>query len=106
MSTLEVASEAYAYFYPIAENLKTLFFAAVWPHSTEYQGGTNHFQHATQLADWRSDAVVSPNNDTLYSLAWLDLEDQPLVLTLPSIPTDHIKVAGGVIFTCHLFGVT
>ena len=92
MSTLEVASEAYAYFYPVVENLKTLFLTAVWPHSRDYRGGTNVFKHATQLADWKSDIVVSPNNDTLYSMAWLDLGDQPLVISLPSVPTVPIKV--------------
>ena len=31
-------------------------------------------------------SIVSPNNDTLYSRAWLDLEPQPIVLSLPKVP--------------------
>ena len=92
MSNVEVASQAYAYFYPIVENLKTFYFASVWPHTSDYQGSVNVFKHATKLADWTSASVVAPNNDTLYSVAWLDLEDQPLILNLPEVPTEPIKV--------------
>lgn len=82
---LEMASDAYIYFYPIVQNLKTLFFASIWPHTPTY-GAVNQFRHATQLLDWRFSSVVAPNNDTLYSQAWLDLEEQPVVLSLPKVP--------------------
>ena len=85
--TLETASDAYVYFYPIVENLKTFFFSSVWPHTASYRGPVNQFSHATQLVDWRFSNVVSPNNDTLYSSAWLDLEEQPIVLSLPDVPS-------------------
>ncbi len=98
MSTLEIASEAYAYFYPVVQNLKTLFFSSVWSHSSEYIGAINVFRNATKLVDWTFDSIVSPNNDTLYSQAWLDLEEQPLVLSLPSVPTEPIKVTERKLF--------
>ncbi|WP_380879465.1 hypothetical protein ACFB49_22390 [Sphingomonas sp. DBB INV C78] len=43
----------------------------------------NQFGHATRLVDpsWRGG--VGPNNDTLYSLAWIDLSQGPLVLETP-----------------------
>lgn len=84
--TLETASDAYIYFYPVVENLKTLFFASVWPHTSSYATSVNQFYHAKDLVDWRFTSVVSPNNDTLYSSAWLYLEGQPIVLSLPDVP--------------------
>ncbi len=30
--------------------------------------------------------MVSPNNDTLYSRAWLDLDKTPMILGLPAVP--------------------
>jgi hypothetical protein len=43
----------------------------------------NRFQHARQLSDHTFRSVTSPNNDTLYSMAWLDLTQGPVTLTVP-----------------------
>jgi len=45
----------------------------------------NHFWHATHLsnADYRDGG--SPNNDTLYSAAWVDVSEEPLILSHPDM---------------------
>jgi hypothetical protein len=43
----------------------------------------NHFAHRRQFPDAKFTTVVSPNADTLYSVAWLDLAPEPIVLSLP-----------------------
>ena len=43
----------------------------------------NTFAHSEALPDHTFRQVVRPNNDTLYSIAWLDLAAEPLVLELP-----------------------
>ena len=45
----------------------------------------NRFRHIAQLADHRARAVTTPNNDTFYSSAWLDLSRVPLLRTLPAL---------------------
>jgi len=45
----------------------------------------NTLRHQRRLVDWRRRAVVMPNNDTLYSTAWLDLSAGPLVLSVPQL---------------------
>lgn len=45
----------------------------------------NEFSHARTFPDASFKAVVSPNTDTLYSSAWLDLSKEPLVLSVPAI---------------------
>ena len=45
----------------------------------------NTFFHATTLATPASRVIVSPNVDTLYSAAWLDLRAEPLVLSVPRV---------------------
>lgn len=43
----------------------------------------NHMRHARELATPAMRQGVAPNNDTLYSLAWLDMNDGPFVLETP-----------------------
>lgn len=43
----------------------------------------NRFKPLRRLAGLEMRAGVGPNNDTIYSLAWVDLADGPLVVTAP-----------------------
>lgn len=43
----------------------------------------NRMAHARELATPEMRQGVAPNNDTLYSLAWLDMNDGPFVLETP-----------------------
>jgi hypothetical protein len=43
----------------------------------------NRMGHARKLATPELRVGVAPNNDTLYNLAWLDLNDGPFVMTTP-----------------------
>lgn len=43
----------------------------------------NQFGHATRLATPNDTDVVAPNADTLYSVAWLELGNGPVVLHVP-----------------------
>lgn len=45
----------------------------------------NHFFHVRQLADASYRQGGSPNNDTLYSTAWLDLGKEPVILSHPDM---------------------
>ncbi|MEW6077834.1 MAG: DUF1254 domain-containing protein [Thermodesulfobacteriota bacterium] len=50
------------------------------------QAPQNHFYHPTHLAYWQPPSPVSaPNMDVLYSSAFLDLSQGPLVLTMPPV---------------------
>lgn len=46
-------------------------------------GGANKLVHRRQLVGPEFDAIVKPNNDTLYSLTSLDLSNGPLIFTMP-----------------------
>jgi hypothetical protein len=46
---------------------------------------TNSFAHLREFPEPSFTDVVSPNADTLYSVAWLDLGEQPIVLGLPEM---------------------
>ena len=43
----------------------------------------NQFAHVRQFTDPSMTDVLSPNVDTLYSFAWLDLSNEPMILSVP-----------------------
>lgn len=77
-----LAGEAFTYFYPLVTMDVTR--AQLTDDSRRIGHGTpNTFVHVAEFptADFRE--VVRPNFDTLYSSAWLDLTDGPLVIHIP-----------------------
>ena len=57
--------------------------------------GANTFFHIRELADpetSRASGVVSANNATVYSQAWLDLSLEPIVLDVPPIPDRYYTI--------------
>ena len=61
--------------------------------------GVNHLYARTTLADARTRDVTTPNNDTLYSSAWLDLAGGPVILDAPALPGRYHSVALMDVFT-------
>lgn len=49
----------------------------------------NRFKHRRTLSGPEMRAGVGPNNDTIYSLAWIDLAQGPLVITAPDFGTRY-----------------
>lgn len=52
----------------------------------------NAFGHMRNLADHRARAVTTPNNDTLYSSAQLDLSAGPVTITLPAAGERYLSL--------------
>lgn len=56
-------------------------------------GPMNDMLHARKLLHFKSRHITAPNNDTLYSNAWLDLRDGPAVIDLPETGDRYISLA-------------
>jgi len=52
----------------------------------------NHFWHSQVKGGPESQAGGSPNNDTLYSIAWLDLLKEPLILSVPDVGNRYYTI--------------
>lgn len=52
-------------------------------HSDHGKAPVNHFAHVRSFPDHKFRQVVRPNNDTLYSTAWINLTSEPVVLSVP-----------------------
>jgi len=85
----EIASEAYIYAYPLVlmdvtrETLTN--FSAPGTHGAPL----NQFCNRRTFPEPADTAVISPNADTLYSFAFLDLSREPMVLSLPDMGTRY-----------------
>jgi hypothetical protein len=87
-----IAKEAYIYAYPMMESYRTLYVQAVDRTAPGYKAPFNELTHERQLLGPEFEDIVRPNNDTLYSLAWLDLRAQPLVISVPAIEDRYYSV--------------
>jgi hypothetical protein len=80
----EIGVEAYTYLYPLVLMDVTRRQAVnVEAGKVVGRGPMNEFTHVRTFppADFRD--VVRPNFDTLYSIAWLDLTKEPMVIAAP-----------------------
>jgi hypothetical protein len=89
---------AYLFALPVYEMMRTRHLQV---SKTEALGGpgVNHLYARTVLADAATRDVTTPNNDTLYSSAWLDLAGGPVILDAPALPDRYHSVALMDLFT-------
>ncbi len=77
---MKSVAQAYIYLYPL---VLTELTRESMVESKGYP--LNNFRHEQLFPDHTFRNVVKPNNDTLYSTAWLDLSLEPLVLDVPDM---------------------
>ncbi len=79
--THEIATEAYVYAFPMVlmEMTRRVSFEGAMGSAASM----NQFTHLRAFPDHNFSAVVRPNVDTLYSIAYFDVSEEPLVLTIP-----------------------
>jgi len=98
-----IAEEAYIYAFPMMENYRTMYVQTIDRTAPGYTGPFNELVHKTELLGPEFKEIVRPNNDTMYSFAWLDLRAQPIVITVPAIKDRYYSIQLVDMFT-HNFG--
>ena len=78
------AAEGWIWGYALLENYRTMYPQAVDDADPRYVGGFGVFRHYPQPSTPANTDVVTPNNDTPYSWAWLDLRAEPWVVSVPA----------------------
>lgn len=75
--------QAYIYGYPLVVSAKTM------GEMTHSRAPLNQFFYSESLASPAYQDIVTPNSDTLYMSAWLDLSQSPLILKVPDNPQNR-----------------
>lgn len=80
-----IAKETYIALFPLVYNYGTMYNQAINKNAPEYIGGFGVYKHYGLSTPDNKD-IPTPNNNTPYSWAWVDLRSEPWVLTMP--PSD------------------
>jgi hypothetical protein len=88
----EIARDAYIYAFAMMESYRTWRKQAVDDKSPEYIGGFGVFRHYSEPFTPDNKDIVTPNNDTPYSWAWLDLRADAWVVSVPAVAKDRYYV--------------
>ncbi len=83
---LQTVGEAYVFGYPLVlmDLTKKVSTNIAEPHPSRARAPINQLGHYRQFPDHNMKAVVKPNVDTYYSVAWFDLIKEPQVLFMPA----------------------
>jgi hypothetical protein len=79
-----IGVDAYLYFYPLLTmDITRKQFTNVEPGKEFGKGPMNTFVNISEYPPADFKGVVRPNFDTLYSIAWLDMSKEPMVVSAP-----------------------
>jgi hypothetical protein len=101
-----IAREAWAYAYAPLQGYQTMYNQTQNKSFGGYVGGFNQFRHYARSSTPADTDIVTPNNDTPYSWAWLDLRAEPIVLSLPAVPAPRYYVNQWFDLYTHNFAYT
>jgi hypothetical protein len=88
-----IAKLAYIYSFSMIESYNTMFKQVGTPSAPEYVGGFGKLRHYSTPFTSKNHDIVTPNNDTPYSWAWLDLRAEPWVFRVPAVADERYYVA-------------
>ena len=83
--TKAIAEEGFIYGLPIVMNYAVQYAFTVDRDSGQYKGPVNQIFNEARVFTYKDTAIVTPNSDTPYSMLWLDLRAEPMVLSVPAV---------------------
>ena len=83
--TKAIAEEGFIYGLPIVMNYAVMYEYAIDKASSQFKAPFNEIKNEARVYTYKDTAVVTPNSDTPYSILWLDLRAEPIVLSVPAV---------------------
>ncbi len=85
----DIAEEGFIYGLPLVMNYAVMQEYAVDKNSGQYKAPFNEIKNLHHVATPEDTAVITPNSDTPYSVLWLDLRAEPIVISVPVTEKDR-----------------
>src|ERR1700722_11455471 len=80
-----IAEEGFIYGLPIVMNYAVMYEYSVDRNSEQFKAPFNQIKNEARVYTYKDTAVITPNSDTPYSIAWFDLRAEPIVLSVPAV---------------------
>ncbi|MFF0946562.1 DUF1254 domain-containing protein [Rhizobium leguminosarum] len=85
----DIAEEGFVYGLPLVMNYAVMNEFAVDRNSGQFKAPFNEINNMHQVASPADTAIITPNSDTPYSILWLDLRAEPMVISVPTVEKDR-----------------
>ncbi len=85
----DIAEEGFIYGLPLVMNYAVMNEFAVDRNSGQFKAPFNEINNMHQVASPADTAIITPNSDTPYSILWLDLRAEPMVISVPTVEKDR-----------------
>jgi hypothetical protein len=105
--TKAIAEEGYVYGLPIVMNYAVMYEYAIDRNSGQFKAPFNVIKNEDRVFTYKDTAVVTPNSDTPYSMVWLDVRAEPMVLSVPAVEQGRyysLQLADGNTFNYGYIG--
>jgi hypothetical protein len=80
-----IAEEGFIYGLPLVMNYAVMNEFVVDKNSGQFKAPFNTISNQARVFTYKDTAVVTPNSDTPYSMLWLDLRAEPMVISVPAV---------------------
>lgn len=107
VGAFETAEAALVFGLPIVMNYTVMYEFAIDRNSGQFKAPFNAIWNDAQVFTWRDTAVPTPNSDTPYSMSWLDLRAEPVVISVPDVPAGRyfsVQVCDGNTYNVGYIG--
>src|SRR6201988_1223318 len=81
----DIAEAGYIYGLPIVMNYPVMYEDAGNPNAGQFKALFNEIKNEPRVYTYKDTAIVTPNSDTPYSILWMDLRAEPMVLSVPAV---------------------
>jgi hypothetical protein len=80
-----IAGEAYLYGFPMLVGYDVIYKNFIDKNSGQFKAPINRIHNEARVFSPKDTGISTPNSDTPYSMAFLDLRAEPMVLCMPEI---------------------
>src|SRR5438477_10883024 len=87
--TKAIAEEGFIYGMPLVMNYAVMNEFAVDTKSSQFKAPFNEINNEHRVATYEDTAVITPNSDTPYSMIWMDLRTEPMVISAPAVEKER-----------------